>query len=194
MEILLAVLVSLAFCSCIVVTGVFAVRRVVREVRRRAVAVVDRASLLTRAHGVGPAAEAARLRRTLARSLAGARRALAASHAVGGPVGDVRSLLARLELAAQSVDGELRLIAAQPDRARAAAALPGPRSRVDVITSSAAQLVDGLVQAAGHDAEQLGLLQAACAIEADALRATTSSYDQKFHHRLAPTPATPTIG
>ena len=186
MEILLAVLASLAFCSCIVVTGVFAVRRVVREPRWCAVAVVARASLLTRAHGVGPTAEAARLRCTLARALAGARRALAASHAVGGPVGDVRSLLARLELAAQSVDGELRLIEAQPDRARAAAALPGPRSRVDVIASSAATLADGLVQAAGHDAEHLSLLQAACAIEAEALRATATSYDQKSHERITP--------
>ena len=170
MELLLAVLATLGFSACAGVTAALAVRRQVRRLRARALGLRDRAALSARARGVGPAAEAARLRREVDRSLAGARRAHAAAVSVGAPVGDVRSLLARLELAARSVDGELQIVEAQPDRARAAAALAGPRERVAIITASAGQLVDGLVHAAGHDHDELTLLQAACAIEADALR------------------------
>jgi hypothetical protein len=167
MQTLLAVLAVLAFCSC---AAVLVVRSIVRAVRRRLVRLRDRAQLVARAHGVGPQAEVARLRRELDRSLAGARQALAAAQAVHAPVGDVRSLLARLELAARSVDGELRMLESQADRNRLAAQLDGPRSRVGIITASAAQLVDGLLHAAGHDTAELSLLQTACSIEADALR------------------------
>ena len=107
------------------------------------------------------------------RSLGGARRALAAARAIQSPVGDVPSLLARLELAARAVDGELRVLEAQSDTARIGTQLAGPRSRAEVISSSAARLVDGLLQAAAHDAEELSLLQTACAIEADALRSAS---------------------
>lgn len=167
MQSLLVVLVILMICSVI---SVVVVRRAVRAVRRRVLVLSDRASLVARAHGVGPVADVARLRRDMDRSLAGARRALAAAQAVHAPVGDVPSLLARLELAARSVDGELRVLESQPDRSRVAAQLAGPRSRVEVITGSAAALVDGLLHAAGHDAAELTLLQTACSIEADALR------------------------
>jgi hypothetical protein len=167
MQTLLAVLATVAFCSCAMV---FVVRRTVRAVRRRLVALRDRAQLVARAHGVGPAAEVARLRREMERSLAGARRALAAAEAVHAPVGDVRSLLARLELAARSVDAELRVAQSQPNPSRIAAGLAGPRSRVELIVGSAAQLVDGLLHSAGHDSAELTLLETACSIEADALR------------------------
>jgi hypothetical protein len=167
MQTLFAVLATVAFSSCVLV---LAVRSAVRVVRRRLVRLRDRAQLVARARGIGPQAEVARLRRELDRSLAGARRALAAAQAVQAPVGDVRSLLARLELAARSVDGELRMLASQPEPTRVAAQLDGPRSRVEIITTSAGQLVDGLLHAAGHDTDEITLLQAACAIEADALR------------------------
>jgi hypothetical protein len=167
MQTLLAVLACVAFCACAVV---LVIRSAMRAAHRRLVRLRDRAQLVARAHGVGPDAELARLRRDLERSLSGARHALAAAQAVHAPVGDVPSLLARLELAARSVDGELRVLESQPDRSRVAAALDGPRSRVVVITASAAQLVDGLLHATGHDTAELTLLQTACAIEADALR------------------------
>jgi hypothetical protein len=148
------------------------IRRAVRAARRRIGKLSDRARLTARAHGLGPAAEVARLRREMDRSLSGARRALAAARAIQSPVGDVPSLLARLELAGRAVDGELRVLEAQTDASRIGAQLAGPRSRAEAISSSAAQLVDGLLQAAAYDAQELSLLQTACGIEADAMRST----------------------
>ena len=169
METFLAVMAVLAFCACAVVT---VVRRVLRRVRRRLLVLRDRADLAARARGFGPVAAAAQLRREMERSLSGVRRALTAARAVDAPVGDVPSLLARLELAARAVDGELRVLTSQPDGSRMTAQLAGPRKRAQAITESAACLVDGLLQAASHDAAELTALQDACAIEADALRAS----------------------
>jgi hypothetical protein len=167
MQTLLAVLATSAFCSCVVV---LVVRRAVRWVRRRVVRLGERAQLVARAYGVGPQAELARLRREVDRSVTGAHRALAAAKAVDAPVGDVPGLLARLDLAARSVDGELRMLESHRDPRRIEAQLEQSRARVGLITSSAAQLVDGLLHAAGHDGADLVLLQTACGIEADALR------------------------
>jgi hypothetical protein len=162
--------------SAILVAGWFALLALVvcalRGLHRRVRAVGGRARLAARAYGVGPVSEVARLRREMGRSLAGARRALAAARAVHSPVGDAPSLLARLELAATSVDAELQMLEAQPDRLRIAARLPGPRSRAEAIRSSAAHLVEGLLAAASHDGDELSLLQAACAVEAEALRSS----------------------
>ena len=167
---LMAVLATLAFCSCAVV---LVVRSTVRAFRRRLLGLREAAVLRARSHGVGPVAEVARLRRDLERSVGGARRAFAAAQTVGAPVGDVRSLLARLELAARAVDGELRMLESQPDRSRLTEGLAGARVRAGLVTTSAADLVDGLLHAAGHQDDELSLLHAACAIEAEALRAST---------------------
>ena len=155
-----------AWCAVLVV-----VRRAVRAARCAAAQISDRARSAVLAHGTGTAAEAARLRRDMDRAIAGARRALAAAASVGAPTGDARSLLARLELAARSVEGELRVIEAHPDSARVRPAVAGPRERAALVRSAAAALVDGLVDAAGHDADDLRLLHTACLIEAEALRA-----------------------
>jgi hypothetical protein len=90
-------------------------------------------------------------------------------------VARAHGMLARLELAARSVDGELRMLDAHPDRARITAQLDGPRSRAQAIIASAAALVDGLLHAASYDADELAMLQAACGIEADSLRATRAA-------------------
>jgi hypothetical protein len=148
----------------------------VRGLHRRARDVGDQARLLARTYGVGPLSEVARLRREMGRALVGARNALAAAQAVHSPVGDVPSLLARLELAAQSVDAELRMLEALPNRLAIPARLPAVRSRAEAITSSAARLVDGLLAAAGRDVDELSLLQASCQIEADAMRAAARSF------------------
>ena len=51
------------------------------------------------------------------------------------------------------------------------AAVFNARERAALVRSAAAALVDGLVDAAGHDADDLTLLHTACVIEAQALRA-----------------------
>jgi hypothetical protein len=169
---LLAFMAVLVFSGCAVV---MVVRRVWRSVRRRLLVLRDRAQLAVQARGLGPPASAARLRREMERSLSGARRALAAARAVDAPMGDVPSLLARLELSARAVDGELRVLTSHPDRSRMAAQLAGPKKRAHAIAESAACLVDGLLDAASHNAAELTALQAACAIEAEALRAPRSA-------------------
>ena len=172
MTTLVVVLATCLFSWCAVV---LVVRRAVRAARHLGDRLSERAHSAVRAHGTGPAAEAARLRRDTDRAVAGARKALAVAVSVGAPTGDARSLLARLELAARSVDAELRLVEAHPDPARARAALVGPRQRAALVRSAAAKLVDGLVEAAGHDAGDLALLHTACVIEGEALRAGVGS-------------------
>ena len=168
MTTLVAVLATLLFAWCAVL---LVVRRAVRAAGRLGARCSERARSAVRAQGTGPAAEAARLRRDADRAVAGARRALAAATSVGAPTGDARALMARLELAARSVDGELRVVEAHPEAARARTALAGPRERAALVRSAAAELVDGLLHAAGHDADDLALLHTACVIEAEALRA-----------------------
>ncbi len=167
MTTLVVVLATCLFAWCAVV---MLVRRAVRAARSVGVRLSDRARSSMLAYGTGPAAEAARLRRDMDRAVAGARRAFAAAASVGATTGDARSLLARLELAARSVDGELRVIEAHPDSARVRPAVAGPRERAALVRSAAAELVDGLLDAAGHDADDLALLHTACVIEAEALR------------------------
>ena len=167
MAIFLTIVAILAVSSLCVL---LLIRRAVRAARRKVARLSDRARLTARAHGIGPTAEVARLRREMDRSLDGARRALAAARAVHAPVGDVPSLVARLELAGRAVDGELRVLEAQSDTSRIVTQLAGPRSRAEAISSSAAQLVDGLLHATAYNADELSLLQTACDIEANALR------------------------
>ena len=100
---------------------------------------------------------------------------MTAARAVQAPVGDVRSLLARLELAARAVDGELRMLESQPDRTRLTAGLETARVRAGLVTTSAAELVDGLLHASGYRDDELPLLHAACALEGEALRSTRAS-------------------
>lgn len=168
MEVLLAVVATLAFMSCAVVGLTL---RLARSVRRRALSVRDRTRLAARSYAAGPAGEVARLRRDLDRSVTAARKALAVARAVDAPVGDVPSLVARLEYAAHRVDGELQLLEAQPDAARVAAGLDGPRGRARALTDAAGRLVDGLLDAVGSGADDVALLHTECAIESEALRA-----------------------
>ncbi len=178
METLLAILVALGLGSC---AAVMILRRAAAAANRRWRAVRDRAGLTARSYVGGPGGDVARLRRDMDRALAASRSALATARSVGAPIGDVPLLLGRLDLAARAVDAELRVLESHADRSRVSAALAGPRSRADAVMSSAADLVDGLLHATGYDAQQLAVLQAECAIEADALRA---SPNRSPHRRI----------
>jgi hypothetical protein len=174
MEILLVVLAMLIVSTLVTL---LVLRRLVCAARVQVQAVRGTAGLALRAAtGGGALGEVARLRQEMSRAVKGARRALRAARAVDAPEGDVASLLARLALAAHEVDGELRLLETQPDHRRVAAALPGPRSRARAVIDSAADLVDALLAGAERGASDLSLLQAECAIEADALRSESTRW------------------
>lgn len=168
------VLAMLVTSTCITL---LLLRRLVRAARLQVQTVRGTAGLALRAAtGGGPLGEVARLRQELSRAVKGARRALRAARAVDAPEGDVASLLARLELAAHEVDGELRMLETQLDHRRVAAALAGPRSRAQAVIDSGADLVDALLAGAERGASDLSLLQAECAIEADALRSESTRW------------------
>ncbi len=169
MELLLALVATLAFASCAVVGLTL---RVTRGVRRRVHDVRRRAGMAARSYAGGPAGEVSRLRWDLERGVSAARKALAVAQAIDAPVGDVPSLLARLELAAHRVDGELRLLETQPDPARVVAGLDGPRGRAVALTDASSRLVGALLDAAGSGVLDVPLLHAECEMEAEALRAT----------------------
>lgn len=140
-------------------------------VRRRVVTASARARLGAKACVPGPAGEVARLRRDLVRSQEEVRHALAVARRAAAPLGDVTSLLSRLEQAGQAVDGELCLLETVREPRRVAAQLPGPRTRALALIGSAHDLADGLLAAAANVVPDVSMLQVECAIEADALRA-----------------------
>jgi hypothetical protein len=74
-------------------------------------------------------------------------------------------------MAADTVDGELRLLETLGDPRRVAAALEGPRTRAEALMSAAADLCQGLLHAAGALGVDVAWLQAECGVEAEALRA-----------------------
>jgi hypothetical protein len=165
-------LVALLVMTVVLVgTGVVLTRRAVRAVRRHALRVLARLGLAARAQTLGSFGEVARVRRDLHRSMTSARRALAIARSTNLPVGDVASLLARMQMAAGSVDAELQLLETLRDPGQALARLAGPRSRAAALMSAAAALTEGLVAAAGHESAEVSALHAECVIEARALRA-----------------------
>ncbi|HSF26980.1 MAG TPA: hypothetical protein VLC50_05620 [Actinomycetes bacterium] len=168
----------LAVLAVLVLTGALTTALAVqlaRALRRRARVLADRAGLRARSWGSGAPGELARARRELAESVEGLRRALAVSRETAAPIGDVPALLRRLERAAEVVDGELRVIEALRDPVRIAALLPGPQSRARALAESAERLGRGLVEAGAGAATDVAVLQADCALEAEALREVSRS-------------------
>ncbi len=165
------VLLVVLFWVLMTVAGVVVMVRAVRAVRRSALAAADRVALTARSLAIGPTGELARLRRDLASSLAALHRAVGVARAGGTPLGDVPGLLARLELAAGTVDAQLRLLESLRDPARVQAGLAAPRSEALAVITSARDLADGLLASAARVVPDLAVLQAECAIESDALRA-----------------------
>jgi hypothetical protein len=147
---------------------------------------VARARTVARGYVPGAVGEAARLRRQLERSRDAVRGGLGVARVTAAPVGDVPSLLRRIDAAAVSVDAELRMVEAMRDRPRVSEALSGPRSRALALIAAADDLAAGLLAASSAGAGDMSLLQAECAIEAEALRAAGG------HLREAGLPADPT--
>lgn len=161
------------FGFVVVVGGltVIVVVRVSRAVRRGTRTLAERARMTSRGYAPGSMGEAARLRRDLARAQASVRAGLGVARTMHAPVGDVPSLLRRIERVATGVDAELRLVESVREAGRRSAALVAPRSRALALIAAADDLAAGLAAAAGAVAADMSMLQAECAIEAEALRA-----------------------
>jgi hypothetical protein len=78
----------------------------------------------------GPRRQVACLRRDLHAAASATGEAVAVVKAAGGTVGDLPQLARRLARAARTLDAELRLLAAEPDRAELARILPAAQARV----------------------------------------------------------------
>ncbi|MDJ0340172.1 hypothetical protein QMK19_05720 [Streptomyces sp. H10-C2] len=175
----IAVAVLLLLTVSLVALGVVAAVRTVRAVKRgverssaQARRVVEDAALKARRYTlVGPAGNLAQLRLDLRTSIDSTHRALEAGSSEDASLSEAAALLARLNDHARVLDGELKLLEREPDKARIADRLPGLTERAERITHSA----DSLRWAAQDRARQfndddLAVLAQQIDIEAGALR------------------------
>ncbi|MFE5185535.1 hypothetical protein [Streptomyces sp. NPDC056628] len=162
-----------------VALGVFATVKVVGAAKRSADRHITQARRTVEDHTLkakalgrpGPAGEVARLRLSLRTSMRATQEALEALAAEDGSVKESLALFQRLSAHGHELDGELRRLESEPDRATLAARLPGLRERTERITHSA----DSLRWAARDRAhrfadDDLDSLSAQIDMEAGALR------------------------
>lgn len=146
--------------------GITQARRTVEDHTLRAKSLVQ----------VGPAAELAQLRLTLRTSMRSTQDALQARVAEDESLKESLALFERLSAHGFELDGELRRLESEPDRATLAERLPGLRERTERITRSA----DALRWAARDRArrfadDDLDSLSAQIDVEAGALRHWTET-------------------
>ncbi|MGW4546016.1 hypothetical protein ACWEN4_06480 [Streptomyces violaceorubidus] len=146
--------------------GITQARRTVEDHTLRAKSLVQ----------VGPAAELAQLRLTLRTSMRATQDALHARVAEDESLKESLALFERLSAHGFELDGELRRLESEPDRATLAERLPGLRERTERITRSA----DSLRWAARDRArrfadDDLDSLSAQIDVEAGALRHWTEA-------------------
>ncbi|MFD7469943.1 hypothetical protein [Streptomyces tendae] len=146
--------------------GITQARRTVEDHTLRAKSLVQ----------VGPAAELAQLRLTLRTSMRSTQDALHARVAEDESLKESLALFERLSAHGFELDGELRRLESEPDRATLAERLPGLRERTERITRSA----DALRWAARDRArrfadDDLDSLSAQIDVEAGALRHWTET-------------------
>ncbi|MEU1051998.1 hypothetical protein ABZ397_05470 [Streptomyces sp. NPDC005876] len=141
--------------------GITQARRTVEEHTLRAKSLVQ----------VGPAGELAQLRLTLRSSMRATQDALHAGASDDASLKESLALFERLSAHGHELDGELRRLESEPDRATLAERLPGLRERTERITQAA----DSLRWAARDRArrfadDDLDTLSAQIDLEAGALR------------------------
>jgi hypothetical protein len=142
---MIVLLLFLIFASLAVVATVRTARAVKRRVRdsvdrgsAQARRVVEDNRLRVRGHTVpGAAGELARLRLGLRTSIDSTFRAVEEGRGQDASLDEAAGLLARLNDHARTLDGELRLLEGEPDRARVQARLPELAERARRITHSA---------------------------------------------------------
>jgi hypothetical protein len=165
-------LTFVAVGGIVAVKAVRAVGRGAERASRQARRMVEDTTLKARRYAVGgTAGELARLRLALRTAMDSTRQALDGRAATDPSLHEAVGLLARLDDHAKALDGELKLIEREPDKARVAARLPELAERVERITHSA----DSLRWAAQDRARQfadddLAVLNRQIEVEAGALR------------------------
>ncbi|MFG3245381.1 hypothetical protein [Streptomyces sp. NPDC048187] len=128
---------------------------------------------------VGPAAELAQLRLTLRTSMRATQDALHARVAEDASLKESLALFERLSAHGFELDGELRRLESEPDRATLAERLPGLHERTERITRSADALRWAARDRARHFADDdLDSLSAQIDVEAGALRHWTDGEAQ----------------
>lgn len=169
MEALLVVLVVLLLCGAAVAALVaVGLVKAARAASARAERVALKARTMT---GSGVGAEIARHRLALRDSLDSTRGVLAAAHREDRQVGDAVQLLDRLEQHGRELEGELRLLEREPDRARAGERLHDLAERADRLRGAADQLRWSAQERQHRFADdELTRLTQECADEAEALR------------------------
>lgn len=146
--------------------GISQARRTVEDHTLRAKSLVQ----------VGPAAELAQLRLTLRTSMRATQDALHARVAEDESLKESLALFERLSAHGFELDGELRRLESEPDRATLAERLPGLRERTERITRSADALRWAARDRARHFADDdLDSLSAQIDVEAGALRHWTET-------------------
>jgi hypothetical protein len=126
-ELLLTALLLTMLAGGIALTAVWRTVRWVRRSPRLRLRVRSVQALTT---PPGPRRQVACLRRDLHAAAAATGEAVAVVKAAGGAVGDLPRLARRLGRTARTLDAELRLLAAEPDRDELARVLPAARARV----------------------------------------------------------------
>ncbi|MGV9286332.1 hypothetical protein [Streptomyces sp. NPDC003719] len=146
--------------------GITQARRTVEDHTLRAKSLVQ----------VGPAAELAQLRLKLRTSMRATQDALHAGVAEDESLKESLALFERLSAHGFELDGELRRLESEPDRATLAERLPGLRERTERITRSAESLRWAARDRARHFADDdLDSLSAQIDVEAGALRHWTDT-------------------
>ncbi|GHD92294.1 hypothetical protein [Streptomyces naganishii] len=198
MEAVLTV-VALLFVLCLVL-GAYATVKVVGAAKRGVDRTIDQARRTVEDHTLraksfgrpGPAGELAQLRLTLRTSMRATQDALHAGAREDESLKESLALFERLSAHGRELDGELRRLEAEPDRATLAERLPGLRERTRRITHSA----DSLRWAARDRAhrfadDDLDALSAQIDVEAGALRHWASAEDSQAASGTGPAAAPP---
>ncbi|MFJ6136658.1 hypothetical protein [Kitasatospora sp. NPDC092286] len=171
----LALLFGIAVAVLAVVGTVKAAKAVAAKVDRHeanARRAVENAALKAKTYTkAGPQGQISAVRLGLRTSLSGTRQVLESGLAQDGQLSESLGLLARLDVHAAELDGELRTLEREPDAGRIAAKLPELRERAERITHSA-ETMRWAAQDRMHRFadDELSRLSKECESEAGALR------------------------
>jgi hypothetical protein len=188
--VLLLFLIFAALAAVATVRTVRAVKRGVARSTAQARRMVEDTQIKARRYAMpGAAGQLAQLRLDLRNAIDSTGRALDAADPHDASLAEAGTLLSRLNDHARALDGELKILEAEPDRSRIAERLPDLSERVGRVTHSADALRWATQDRARHTADDdLAELSRAIDLEAEALRhwAPVDGPGQQGHAGRAP--------